>query len=173
MVISQPQMLVYHPTDPLPDMLLPSDYQPPLPPFFFFCGAFLRVAPEAAGFCCRGGTTVLAGAVEEPAADPGLGDVGGLLAVLLASLQQRKILSQYHTGPNRKDDNMTEKHVTCVNFTAEINWRLNHPSVRLSTGMNLVIPYMGYKFNLLIHCDTVSNVICYSFIKNQIFGKLS
>lgn len=65
-----------------------TDYQPPLPPFFFFCGAFLRVAPEAAGFCCRGGTTLLAGAVDEPDADPGLGEVGGLLAVLLASLEK-------------------------------------------------------------------------------------
>lgn len=70
--------------------LLPTVYQPPLPPFFFFCGAFLRVAPEDDGFCCRGGTTPLAGAVEEPDADPGLGEVGGLLAVLLASLKREK-----------------------------------------------------------------------------------
>lgn len=69
-------------------MLLPSDYRPPLPPFFFFCGAFFRVPPEAAGFCCRGGTTLLAGAVDEPDADPGLGEVGGLLAILLASLKR-------------------------------------------------------------------------------------
>lgn len=68
----------------------PPDYQPPFPPFFFFCGAFFRVAPEAAGFCCRGGTTLLAVAVDEPEAEPGLGEVGGLLAVLLASLEQRK-----------------------------------------------------------------------------------
>lgn len=63
-----------------------SDYQPPLPPFFFFGGAFFRVAPEAAGFCCRGGTTLLPAAVVDP--DPGLGEVGGLLAVLLASLKK-------------------------------------------------------------------------------------
>lgn len=64
-------------------------YQPPLPPFFFFCGAFLRVAPDE-GFCCRGGTTPLPlGAVDEPVADPGLGDVGGLVAVLLASLEKK------------------------------------------------------------------------------------
>lgn len=48
------------------------------------------MAPEAAGFCCRGGTTLLAVAVDEPEAEPGLGEVGGLLAVLLASLEQRK-----------------------------------------------------------------------------------
>lgn len=65
-----------------------SHYQPPLPPFFFFGGAFLRVAPDAAGFCCRGGTTLLPpAAVEDP--DPGLGEVGGLLAVLLASLEKK------------------------------------------------------------------------------------
>lgn len=48
------------------------------------------MAPEAAGFCCRGGTTLLAGAVDEPDAEPGLGEVGGLLAVLLASLEQEE-----------------------------------------------------------------------------------
>lgn len=64
-------------------------YQLPLPPFFFFCGAFLRVAPDDEGFCCRGGTTPLPlGAADEPDAEPGLGDVGGLLAVLLASLKK-------------------------------------------------------------------------------------
>lgn len=61
-------------------------HQLPFPPFFFFGGAFLRVAPDAAGFCCRGGTTLLPAAVEDP--DPGLGEVGGLLAVLLASLER-------------------------------------------------------------------------------------
>ena len=66
----------------------PPVYQPPFPPFFFFCGTFLRVAPGAAGFCCRGGTAVLPGAAEEPDADPGLGEVGGLVAVLLASLER-------------------------------------------------------------------------------------
>lgn len=71
---------------PLP----PDDYQPPFPPFFFFCGAFFRVAPEAAGFCCRGGTTLLAPAAEDPAAEPGLGEVGGLVAVLLASLEAKE-----------------------------------------------------------------------------------
>lgn len=33
---------------------------------------------------------LLAGAADEPDADPGLGEVGGLLAVLLASLEQMK-----------------------------------------------------------------------------------
>lgn len=74
------------------------DYQPPLPPFFFFCGAFLRVAPEAAGFCCRGGTTLLAGAVEDPDVEPGLGEVGGLLAVLLASLGKKKTKDRNPSG---------------------------------------------------------------------------
>lgn len=37
---------------------------------------------------------MLAGAVDEPDADPGLGEVGGLLAVLLASLEQRKSQNQ-------------------------------------------------------------------------------
>lgn len=80
---------------PLPHVLTPSDYQPPLPPFFFFCGAFLRVAPDAAGFCWRGGTTLLAAAVDEPDADPGLGEVGGLLAVLLASLETEEEKKSY------------------------------------------------------------------------------
>lgn len=61
-------------------------HTPPFPPFFFFCGGLLRVAPGAAGFCCRGGTMLGAELVPEP----GRGDVGGLLAVLLASLSYRK-----------------------------------------------------------------------------------
>ena len=69
-------------------MLRRRDYQPPLPPFFFFCGAFLRVAPGAVGFCCRGGTTPGAGAEAEAAAEPGRGEVGGLLAVLLGLLRR-------------------------------------------------------------------------------------
>jgi len=55
-----------------------------LPLFFFFWGTFLRVAPEAAGFCWRGGT-----APDEPEAEPGRGEVGGLLTVLLASLEEK------------------------------------------------------------------------------------
>lgn len=61
-------------------------HAPPFPPFFFFCWVFLRVAPGAAGFCCRGGTMLGL----ELVPDPGRGDVGGLLAVLLASLSYRK-----------------------------------------------------------------------------------
>lgn len=73
------------------ELVLKRHYQPPLPPFFFFCGTFLRVAPDDEGFCCRGGTTPLPpGAEDVPVADPGLGDVGGLLAVLLASLKKGK-----------------------------------------------------------------------------------
>lgn len=45
------------------------------------------MAPEAAGFCCRGGTTLLVPTADDPAAEPGLGEVGGLVAVLLASLE--------------------------------------------------------------------------------------
>lgn len=52
------------------------------------------MAPEDAGFCWRGGTTLLEVAEDEPDADPGLGDVGGLLAVLLASLEQIKSLNE-------------------------------------------------------------------------------
>jgi hypothetical protein len=49
------------------------------------------VAPEAvAGFCWRGGTAPEA----ELEAEPGRGEVGGLLAVLLASLEGNK-LNQY------------------------------------------------------------------------------
>lgn len=81
-----------------------SNYQPPFPPFFFFCGAFFRVAPDAAGFCCRGGTTLLAGAVDEPAAEPGLGEVGGLVAVLLASLENTETNSDYLKGKNVAKD---------------------------------------------------------------------
>lgn len=82
-------------------------YQPPLPPFFFFWGAFLRApGPVVAGFCCRGGTTLLAAGAEVEAeawADPGRGEVGGLLAVLLASLetQQNEVITsqmQHTTG---------------------------------------------------------------------------
>lgn len=58
----------------------------PFPPFFFFCGAFLRAAAGAAGFCCRGGTALLA---TLPVPEPGRGEVGGLLAVLLASLENK------------------------------------------------------------------------------------
>lgn len=68
--------IIFHPSVPLL-------YHPPFPPFFFFCGCFLRV--DGAGFCCRGGTTLLADAAV--VLEPGLGDVGGLLAVLLASLK--------------------------------------------------------------------------------------
>lgn len=49
--------------------------------------------PVVAGFCCRGGTTLLAAGAEVEAeawADPGRGEVGGLLAVLLASLETQK-----------------------------------------------------------------------------------
>lgn len=82
-------------------------YQPPLPPLFFFWGAFLRApGPAVAGFCCRGGTTLLAAGAEVEAeawADPGRGEVGGLLAVLLASLetQQNEVITsqmQHTTG---------------------------------------------------------------------------
>lgn len=61
--------------------------QPPLPPFFFFGACFLRVAPEDDGFCCRGGTAA-DGAADAP--EPGRGEVGGLLAILLASLSREE-----------------------------------------------------------------------------------
>ncbi len=63
-----------------------SIYHPPFPPFFFFWGTFLRAAPAAAGFCCLGGTALL---VAVPVPEPGRGEVGGLLALLLASLKNR------------------------------------------------------------------------------------
>lgn len=50
------------------------------------------MAPEAAGFCCRGGTTLLPAAVVDP--EPGLGEVGGLLAVLLASLKETERVNE-------------------------------------------------------------------------------
>lgn len=56
-------------------------------PFFFFGGAFLRAAGGTAGFCCRGGTALL---VTLPVPEPGRGEVGGLLAVLLASLENKR-----------------------------------------------------------------------------------
>lgn len=84
-----------------------SNYHPPLPPFFFFCGAFLRVAPEAAGFCCRGGTTLLP---VDPDTDPGLGEVGGLLTVLLASLWKTERPNQQWNQPSgsRGDSNRVD-----------------------------------------------------------------
>lgn len=82
---------------PLIHMLFPGDYQPPFPLFFFFCGAFLRLAPDDAGFCCRGGATLLPTVADDPVAEPGLGEVGGLLAVLLASLKRRESQSNYQT----------------------------------------------------------------------------
>ncbi len=47
----------------------------------------MRAAPAAVGFCCRGGTALL---VAVPVPEPGRGEVGGLLAVLLASLKNRQ-----------------------------------------------------------------------------------
>lgn len=59
------------------------------------------MAPEAAGFCCRGGTTLLPEAAADPDTDPGLGEVGGLLAVLLASLWKMERLNEQQT-PGRE-----------------------------------------------------------------------
>lgn len=43
---------------------------------------------------------MLAGAAEEPDAEPGLGEVGGLVAVLLASLENTETNSDYLKGKN-------------------------------------------------------------------------
>lgn len=64
---------------------IPAFYHPPLAPFFFFCCCFFLVAGAPAGFWCLGGMTLLV--ADTAAALPGRGEVGGLLAVLLASLQ--------------------------------------------------------------------------------------
>lgn len=65
----------------------PAFYHPPLAPFFFFCCCFFLVAGAPAGFWCLGGMTLLV--ADTAAALPGRGEVGGLLAVLLASLQEK------------------------------------------------------------------------------------
>lgn len=66
----------------------PAFYHPPLAPFFFFCCCFFLVAGAPAGFWCLGGMTLLVADTAAPL--PGRGEVGGLLAVLLASLQEDK-----------------------------------------------------------------------------------
>lgn len=70
------------------DVTHPAFYHPPLAPFFFFCCCFFLVAGAPAGFWCLGGMTLLAADTAAPL--PGRGEVGGLLAVLLASLQEGK-----------------------------------------------------------------------------------
>lgn len=71
----------------LREVTYPAFYHPPLAPFFFFCCCFFLVAGAPAGFWCLGGMTLLV--ADTAAALPGRGEVGGLLAVLLASLQGR------------------------------------------------------------------------------------
>lgn len=74
------------PLRPVKNSLRPqcAPHQPPFPPFFFFCCCFFFVAGAPAGFWCLGGMMLLVEA-DTAAALPGLGDVGGLLTVLLAS----------------------------------------------------------------------------------------
>lgn len=69
------------------EVTYPAIYHPPLAPFFFFCCCFFLEAGAPAGFWCLGGITLLV--VDTAAPLPGRGEVGGLLAVLLASLQGR------------------------------------------------------------------------------------
>lgn len=65
------------------------DHQPPFPLFFFFCCCFFFVAAAPGGFWCLGGIMLLVDADGMAVIVPGRGDVGGLLAVLLASLQKK------------------------------------------------------------------------------------
>lgn len=65
------------------------NHQPPFPPFFFFCCCFFFVPAAPTGFWCLGGIILPVDEDGTVVVMPGLGDVGGLLAVLLASLQTK------------------------------------------------------------------------------------